>query len=678
MATLQKIRSASFAELTDRGRQKALRVAERLGLSRDATLPNDDQFLEELGVSSSADLVRHLRGHSNSVWYPSFQDLDATKTELRRRFPDEEKYIISAADIICEGYFDILGHKRLNFGRPIPNWHFDPIAGNSMPKIHWSLIDEIDGSRCDKKVIWELNRHQYFLVLGRAYELRGNERYARLFVKHLENWFEMNPPKTGVNWLSSLEVSFRSISWIWALMFFRRSPALTPEFVLEWMKFIKLSGKHLANYLSRYSSPNTHLTGEALGLFMIAVTFPELSDSREWRDLGYSVLMDALDFQILPDGGYCEQASHYHRYTADLYLNFLILLRAEGMAIDPKLPRKLTMMLSFLGDIAQPNGETPIYGDDDAGRLYFLDRNKMNDFRPTQALGAVLLDNERAKFFAGDAGPELLWLLGREGLARFDEIAAIEPLERCRLHRQSGVLSVRDSWGKDADHLLAHCGRHGFMNGGHAHADALSFVFSHKGTPLFIDSGTYTYTADPVERERFRSADAHNCMTINGISSSVSAGPFSWKNQAEAEVIEFEQNEGSVRLRARHDGFEKLGVIYERELEFVDEKYLLVTDDVKTKNEVECKINFILASDITARIESGRARLECPNGRIVKMRCSAELNGKAVLGKFRIEPWTISPKYGVLEKTSRIVFSAAAKGRLRISTRVEAEHNAND
>ena len=32
-----------------------------------------------------------------------------------------------------------------------------------------------------------------------------------------------NPPLTGVNWASMLELSLRSLSWLWALHFFSRS-----------------------------------------------------------------------------------------------------------------------------------------------------------------------------------------------------------------------------------------------------------------------------------------------------------------------------------------------------------------------------------------------------------------------------------------------------------------------
>ena len=51
-------------------------------------------------------------------------------------------------------------------------------------------------------------------------------------------------------------------------------------------------------------------------------------------------------------------------------------------------------------------------------------------------------------------------------------------------------------------HLVFDAGPHGFLNGGHAHADALSVVLTVGGEPLLIDPGTGDYTMDPALRDR--------------------------------------------------------------------------------------------------------------------------------------------------------------------------------
>ena len=69
-----------------------------------------------------------------------------------------------------------------------------------------------------------MNRHQTWLALGRAFWLTGDERYRDAFVGYLNAWMAGNPPLTGVNWASMLELSLRAISWLWALHFFAVEP----------------------------------------------------------------------------------------------------------------------------------------------------------------------------------------------------------------------------------------------------------------------------------------------------------------------------------------------------------------------------------------------------------------------------------------------------------------------
>ena len=106
------------------------------------------------------------------------------------------------------------------------------------------------------------------------------------FIEIVREWSRANPPGMGINWSSSLEVALRLIAWTWALVLFRTSPALTPEAFREIVQGIGAHAAHVEKYLSYYFSPNTHLTGEALGLFYLGAALPELSRASRWRDIG--------------------------------------------------------------------------------------------------------------------------------------------------------------------------------------------------------------------------------------------------------------------------------------------------------------------------------------------------------------------------------------------------------
>ena len=123
------------------------------------------------------------------------------------------------ADRVAEGRFDLLGYHDLALGSP-PDWHTDAVHARRAPGGFWDAIPYLDPSSGDHKIIWELNRHQHFAILGTAYWLTGERRYRDVFVVHLEDWLRANPPLDGINWSSMLELAFRCLSWAWAVEFF--------------------------------------------------------------------------------------------------------------------------------------------------------------------------------------------------------------------------------------------------------------------------------------------------------------------------------------------------------------------------------------------------------------------------------------------------------------------------
>lgn len=675
ISKLKQLKGRSLAELFDRGRQKAFASAERVGLSADRRLQADPSFLRlfrDHDIHSADDLFRHFC-ERKVVFLPSFADRTATLAAFDTYFPDERAQIIERADRVLSGKYDLLGYSGLEFGSPLPDWCLDPVSGKRSSLEHWSRFDETDPSRTgDKKVVWELNRHQYFVLLGQAYWLTGNEEYAETFLAHLDDWIERNPPKMGVNWISSLEIAYRSISWIWAFHFFRDSPLFTPGIFLRMTKVLCLNAKHLERFLSTYSSPNTHLTGEALGLYCIGTFLKEIAAAARWKRLGYAILIEELGRQVRADGGYVEQATHYHRYTADIYLLLAIWRKAEGLQVEPIHEQKLRCLLEYLMFITQPDGDTPAFGDEDGGRLYFLDGRRYADLRSTLAVGATLFGDGSLKTVAGGLSGELLWLLGPEGLEDHRSLKAMPVQKTNRAFEESGIYVMRDGWRDDATFLAIDCGPHGFMNGAHGHADALSFVASFAGVPVFVDSGTYTYTADKAARDHFRSSAAHNCLTVDGKGSAVPNGPFSWKMTPVSKVIEWKEEVSGTVFRGTHDGYERFGVHYERELRTSEDGAVTLVDRIVAATEHEFAISFILSPLVEATIKDGfEVSIYTKVGKRKVLAIVTTVSEKTLgtPGTWQIEATEISPRYGLRVPTTKLIFSITRKADFSVENK---------
>jgi hypothetical protein len=105
------------------------------------------------------------------------------------------------------------------------------------------------------------------------------------------------------------------------------------------------------------------------------------------------------------------------------------------------------------------------------------------------------------------------------------------------------------------DHLVIDGGPHGYQNGGHAHADALSLTLSVRGVPLLIDPGTGCYTTDPALRDRLRSTALHNTLTLDDRPQSVSNGPFHWSHVANSQVHAWRTSDSFDFFDGGHDGY---------------------------------------------------------------------------------------------------------------------------
>jgi hypothetical protein len=520
----------------------------------------------------------------------------------------------------------------------------------------------------DSKNIWELNRHQYFTTLGRAYWYTGDEVYARTFVQHLASWMDANPPKLGINWASSLELAFRAISWLWALHFFRESPALSPPVFLRALKFLYIHARHLETYLSTYFSPNTHLTGEALGLLYLGVLLPEFKDSSRWQEAGQRILREQLARQVRPDGVYFEQATQYHRYTTDFYIHASILGAGNGLPVNSAVGATLERLLDHLMYMTRPDGTTPFLGDDDGGQLVVLDSRAPNDFRGALATGAVLFRRPDYAYVAGEPSQETVWLLGPEGLRQFRDLGKRKPDELSRAFSEGGYFVMRDGWGRRASFAVADCGPHGALSCGHAHADALAVEVVADGCPFLVDAGTYTYTGSLEERNYFRGTAAHNTVTVDGESSSVPTSAFKWGHIARSRLAAWISHPRFDFFEGAHDGFVRLAqpAVHRRSVLFVKRGYWVIRDRIESSGFHRVSVHFHCAPGVTAAVD-GDAGLVLTGGgqcRGTTLRIAGFAQGLTITRADEC----VSPSYGIREPATAGVLTTEGEGDQEVLT----------
>jgi Heparinase II/III-like protein/Heparinase II/III N-terminus len=475
-------------------------------------------------------LASHFRTRA-SRWPLQASRRNGLADEIRQCFPDAARHARDAADRLLDGRHDLLGYRDVPLGNP-PDWHADVIHQRNVPLEHWAAVPYLDPAVGDHKIIWETSRHQYWLTLGRGYWLTADRRYRTAFIAHLEDWLQQNPPLRGAHWASMLELAFRAMSWTWAVEFFSDCDAEGDDtpWLVDLLIALDRQLTHIAQNLSTYFSPNTHLSGEGLALYVVSLAFPELRRNRVRASTGRSILLAQATKQVRGDGGHAERSAHYHRYSTDFYLLALTMARASGDAAAEPLEHTARRQAAFLRTLADDQGRLPRIGDDDGGQLFRFGSGATSDASATLSVAATLFDDR--SFAVRPPSEEVYWILGRPPEIAISVNQAARWPSRC--FPDSGYLVSRTD---DGGHLVFDAGPHGFLNGGHAHSDALSVVLSVADEPLLVDPGTATYTMDAAVRDRFRASRMHNTLILDGRDHAEPHGPFHWRSRADARFL---------------------------------------------------------------------------------------------------------------------------------------------
>jgi hypothetical protein len=445
---------------------------------------------------------------------------------LRIHLPQEAERIEERARRLLRHRFDLLGYTNLDFGEPI-DWHFDVVHGKRAPRKPWHQIPFLDFSSVgDSKIIWELNRHQHWVTLAKAYRLTGDKQFASEIFLQWQNWRQENAYPIGINWASSLEVAFRSLSWLWVWHLLADCPVLPQEFAGELSAGLALNGRHIERYLSTYFSPNTHLLGEGVALFFLGVLCPQIPAASRWQSLGWNIVLCEADQQVQADGMHFEQSIYYHVYALDFFLHARILAAANQIPIPAELDHTISKMLDLLCRLGQA-GPPPRLGDDDGGRLFDPQRNRNEHLLDPLSTGAVLYQRPEFKSAVGGMREETLWLLGPQAMAAFDRLPDTKTQPSSAGFSTSGIY-VMGSSEPEPRQLVIDAGPMGAYTGGHSHADALSVTLSVAGHEFLTDPGTGAYVPEDQKRARYRSSSAHNTLHVEGAPQAEPMGPFAW------------------------------------------------------------------------------------------------------------------------------------------------------
>jgi hypothetical protein len=566
---VQRLRRMSGGEVVHRLGRAALSATRRLELARSQSAPTAD-----LSVPERFFVPPFTRGAST----------DAHDTA-----------ILAAARRIAAGRLTIFDLQDFPLGDS-PEWNRDPLTRRVAPWRASQTIDYRDEREVGNiKYLWEPNRHLHLATLAQAYALTGDESFAHVIVRHVDSWIVQCPAGRGPNWVSALELGIRLINWsiAWQLIGGMQAPVfgteLGREFRSRWLAAIYQHARAIAHNLSRFSSANNHLVGEAAGVYVASVTWPLWRQVRTWGERCREHLAVECLKQNAPDGGNREQALGYLPFVFDFLLLAGLAARAADHDFKPEYWRRLESMAEFVASMMDVAGHVPMIGDADDGYVVRLSADE--DFCPYRSLiatSALLFRRADLAAKARRLDAQTRTLLGREAPDAFARLLAQPEAQFApvRAFPDSGYYLLGSDLETSREaRVLIDAGPLGYLSlAAHGHADALAVLLNLGGREILVDPGTYAYHTEPEWRRYFRGTNAHNTVVVDGLDQSEQRGNFMWSNHAHARCLGFSSGPGTQCFRGEHDGYRRLRdpVTHRRELEYRDgEAALLISDTLE-------------------------------------------------------------------------------------------------
>jgi Heparinase II/III-like protein/Heparinase II/III N-terminus len=654
---LRKLGTMTATELTTRLAARAYRIYERRAV--------------QTGVHPRhADAVV-----STGPFLPSLRDLSETRHILRSRYGRETEASITRADAVLGGEVMLFG-RACRVGDSI-DWHLDPISGGRWPLVYHADVPIGDKRHApgDAKHVWELNRQQFLIDLGKAWLVTGRDEYAARLQMFVRSWVEANPYGVGVNWSGPLEVAYRSLSWLWAYHLTREHLEGDRATSNLWLRSLLDHGRFLYRHLELFESPFNHLVGEASTLYILGIVFGTCAEAAEWRQRGRAILESRLAHQFYADGGSVEQAVVYHHATLGFYLLAALAGRMQGEEFRGEVWSAIERAIDHSMHLMQPDGRQPAIGDNDDARPLAFDAHDNWDFRYVQAAGAVLFHRQDFKWSAAGFAEDAFWLLGAEGLRKFDAMAGGTPPHASCALRESGYAVLRSGWGAREDYVCFDCGeqagglRHDDIpSAAHGHADALAVVAHLGGRPVLVDAGFYAYDGERQWERYFRETAAHNTVRVDRRDQAEHLEKMAWTHVPRVRLAECHVADSQGWAVASHDGYTRLpgGVVHRRTVWLRPRGYVIIHDELVGSGSHFAEVTFQFDEDLEADMYGDGLRLS--------NRCSMTWCGTSPIdavvhrgGAGPDEGW-IAPRLGTRTPAARLLLSATFSTELRLLT----------
>lgn len=493
----------------------------------------------------------------------------------QKRLQMQEKKAYGNAEVnvggnVFDGKLESLIFKADCLGINFDNLHYStetsihllkgPDHGRWPKTFSYSLDYKQKDELGDARTNWEKNRHFDWALIAKAYYVSGDGKLLKELDNKVKVWMEENPFLHGISWTSAMEFAIRSINWMYALAFIRKSGKDLPQLRNGILNITDYLTKHY----SRFSSANNHLLVEATAIGLAGYAF----DYEQWKRLAIKILSEELHNQNYRDGVNKELSLHYQTFGMEAYCLLAHTMKANGDKVPSEWADMLSLQGEYVAHCCWREKTVMEFGDDDEGKIIDLRGGDWHNFNYILQLTSMVTGRRFASF--NEVEENISWLYAEDCINKI-KAQQIYDNTYSRCFDIGGNTFMRDS----SDRILIGID-HAELGFGtiaaHGHADALSVQMTVDGKVILADPGTYIYHCNLPMRNEFRKTINHNTVAMvddNGtaVEQSQMLGAFLWGKRAHSTLEHWQSDSSHDVLTASHDGY--MPIRHQRTVELI-------------------------------------------------------------------------------------------------------------
>ncbi|WP_372746129.1 heparinase II/III family protein [Lutibacter sp.] len=455
----------------------------------------------------------------------------------------------------------------------------------------WKLpFNYLNGEPVNAYAVRHLARQHKMVDVAFEYHYSNkNQTYLNYFKNQLKslntalNSNQFEQMKDGNGTYEAFRAGYRVLNWLQIHSFFLGETNYSDADQLTTIATLLQHGASLYQNNQEFV-PGNHQTRGMSALAMLSIVLRDFKGTDVWYKHSMKLLEEHLAKEINDDGFQFERSVHYHMSDIDNYYYVYQLAKISNLEVNEFWEQKLKSLFTTLVKIAYPDGSAPVLQDDTDDPWA-----EKNNISGAITLGYLLFGDAEMGYLAENSvDAKTYWYLNNAQLEMLTNIQKQQPQIKSTSFPTTGYYIFREGWNAN-DKMMTISAGLDKDKPDHQHGDMLGVQAMAYGKVVLPN---YQVRYSLPDYEFFKNSMVKNVALVDdelqgkkykGNQGGSGFGKFG--ELPKPTVLNWKVGSDIEYFIGSHNGFEKSGIKYVRQVINVNNDFWIVKDNFKSDKE---------------------------------------------------------------------------------------------